>query len=383
MASILVGGRRSDGLVRHLQHALLMSVPAAALREPIPLPPNRIARFYRGGRMLGAFRGLDQPRDDGRPEDWVGSATATWSPPGSDDADRTGISAVQAGGVSTTVADLILEHPEPMVGTPLLDRAGPTPGVLVKLLDAGQRLPVHVHPSRAAARRLLGSAFGKTEAWLILATRSGGPGTVWAGFRDGVEAADVRRLIEADVGQALLDALYVLEVTAGDVILVPGGTPHAIGEGIFLLELQEPTDFSVVAERQGFPIDETDASLRLGWDLAATFFEPGARPVRGIPEPISTNADRLLPAEADAYFRLVRQTVHRAVAPPPFQAAYAVGIVLAGSGSVLGASTELTVATGSCFALPAAAVADARVETDGSIDIAWCLGPDPVALEAR
>jgi mannose-6-phosphate isomerase len=361
-----------------------MLVPVDALREPIPLPPNRISRFYRGGRMLSTFRGLDQPRDDGRPEDWVGSATATWSARGSADSHRTGISAVQVGGISTTVADLIVAQPEAMVGTPVLDGAEPTPGVLVKLLDAGQRLPVHAHPTREAARRLLGSAFGKTEAWLILATRSGRPGSVWAGFHDGIEAADIRRLIDADDRDALLDALHVLEVTAGDAMLVPGGTPHAIGEGIFLLELQEPTDFSVVAERQGFPIDEADASLGLGWDVAATFFEPGARAVRGTPGPTSkASGHRLLPAEADPYFRLVRQTVHRAVVPPPFEPAYAVGIVLAGSGSVLGASTRLTVAMGSCLALPAAAVADARIESEDSIEVAWCLGPDPLALERR
>lgn len=48
--------------------------------------------------------------------------------------------------------------------------------------------------------------------------------------------------------------------------LVPAGVPHAIGAGVFLVELQEPSDLSVVAETGGFPIDPADASLGRGWD---------------------------------------------------------------------------------------------------------------------
>ncbi|WP_231560250.1 hypothetical protein [Microbacterium hominis] len=39
---------------------------------------------------------------------------------------------------------------------------------LVKLLDAGQRLPVHAHPDDAFAAAHLGRAHGKAEAWYIL-----------------------------------------------------------------------------------------------------------------------------------------------------------------------------------------------------------------------
>lgn len=45
------------------------------------------------------------------------------------------------------------------------------PGVLVKLLDAGQRLPLHVHPDRRFATAHLASPYGKTEAWVILSDR--------------------------------------------------------------------------------------------------------------------------------------------------------------------------------------------------------------------
>src|SRR6185436_14128021 len=44
-------------------------------------------------------------------------------------------------------------------------------GVLVKLLDAGQRLPLHVHPDRRFATSHLASPYGKTEAWVIVSAR--------------------------------------------------------------------------------------------------------------------------------------------------------------------------------------------------------------------
>ncbi len=44
-------------------------------------------------------------------------------------------------------------------------------GVLVKLLDAGQRLPMHVHPDRRFATAHLASPYGKTEAWVIVSAR--------------------------------------------------------------------------------------------------------------------------------------------------------------------------------------------------------------------
>lgn len=350
---------------------------AAALRDPIALFPNRIPRFYRGGLLLGRFRGDPSADDDGRPEDWVGSATSTWTPPGTPPT-TAGISSVEVDGRPTTIADLVTSEPEAMVGEALLRRAGATPGVLVKLLDAGERLPVHAHPTRPTAARTLGSRFGKTEAWLILATRSGAAGQVWAGFREPIDRGRLRDLIERQATDELLGLLAEHEVRPGDVVLVPGGVPHAIGAGIFLLELQEPTDFSIVAETRGFPIDEADASLRLGWERAIGFFEPAAAPtvVRG--------PDARLPADAAPFFRLLQQRLGAGGTDrPPFDAAYAVGIVLHGSGEVRGARRTLAVTQGATFALPASAVASARLDAAAGLQVAWCLGPDPAALDRQ
>lgn len=352
-----------------------MSGMAQALRDPIALPPNRLPRFYRSGRLLDAFRGTAGGGE--APEDWVGSATPSWTPAGVPSS-RLGLSEIEVGGRRTTLEELLRLAPEELAGEALVKAAGSTLGVLVKLLDAGERLPVHCHPSRPRAAELLGSLFGKTEAWLILATDEP-HARVWAGLREEVPRDRFRGWIEAQDSDALLGALVEEPVSAGDVFLIPGGAPHAIGAGVFLLELQEPTDFSVVAETRGFPIDDSDASLGLGWERAIDFFDlRPAGSLRRRPNPESAGVSSLFGPEADPFFRALRMRVDDQV-EVPFEPAYAVGVVLAGSGVVRGASSELELGRGITFALPAAAVESARVAGDG-LDIVWCLGPETHAF---
>ena len=87
---------------------------------------------------------------------------------------------------------------------------------------------------------------------------------------------------------AMLDALHELPVGAGDAIFVPAGMPHAIGAGILLVELQEPTDLSVLLEWDGFELTEAEGHLDLGWDRAL-----GGPRARAVEPP-----GRVLPEEA-------------------------------------------------------------------------------------
>jgi mannose-6-phosphate isomerase len=269
-----------------------------------------------------------------------------------------------------------------MVGAPWLAAAGPTLGLLVKLLDPGMRLPVHVHPTRDAARRLLASPFGKTEAWIVLDTRaSATPARVWAGFRVPVRPDQLRAWIATQDTDALLGALAERQVRPGDALLIPGGTPHAIGPGILLLELQEPTDFSVVAETRGFPIDESDASLGLGWDRALEFFDTTAeQPGLAAARRVAAGVERLLAPAADPYFRALRVRVD-GTRPWPMAPGFAVAVVLAGSGTVSGPASLLPLARGTTFALPAAAAGEAHLTGEG-LELIACLPPDPDALRA-
>ncbi|MFJ4997890.1 carbohydrate kinase [Microbacterium sp. NPDC088619] len=223
--------------------------------NPILLPSNRPAeRFYRGGARISEFRGeaVAAPRE---PEDWIGSTTTV-------NGERAlGLTMLPDGRV---LRDAIERDPVAWLGDEHVARWGADTRLLVKLLDAGQRLPVHAHPHDDFAAAHLGRAHGKAEAWYTLEG-----GTVHIGLRQDVEAADLAALVERQDATTLLGLLHEVEVATGDVVWVPPGELHAIGAGVLLLELQQPEDLSILLEWGDFAIDGAAVGhLGLGFDLA-------------------------------------------------------------------------------------------------------------------
>jgi mannose-6-phosphate isomerase len=250
--------------------------------KPLPLPPNVLRHFYKGGERIARLRGLSLDSDH-MPEEWIGATNTAFGH------EERGLSRLEDG---TLVRDAIAADPHAFLGP---DRT--EPGLLVKLLDAGQRLPVHFHPGREFALQALGSPYGKTEAWLIVEAEPGA--SVHVAFTRDVELDEVREWMRTQDSAAMLAAMHELTVEPGDAIWVPAGTAHAIGEGILMVELQEPTDFSVLLEWDGFELSEDDGHLNLGWDRALTALDRSgwdADRARGL-------RAKQLPAEADRYFR--------------------------------------------------------------------------------
>ncbi len=309
--------------------------------RPHRIQPTRVYRFYLGGKLIGRLRGVKE-EDSSFPEDWVGSTTAAVNP-GRDEPDS-GLSRLDDGRL---LRDAIAADPDGWLGREHIERFGETTGLLVKLLDSAERLPVHYHPNRAFARDHLGSAFGKTEAWIVLATR-GPDAEVWVGLREPVSRERYRGWIEAQDTDALLGSLNHLRVQAGDVIYVPGGVPHALGAGLLVAELQEPTDFSFLCEWKGFPIRAEDSDLGLGWEAAIGALDLHAHePQFGLPD------------QARTYFWADEE--------PAVAGRFAVLIVLEGRGTIGGEPAR----AGDCFAVPAVA----ELDWPESLRVLRCLGP--------
>jgi mannose-6-phosphate isomerase len=245
--------------------------------------------------------------------------------------------------------DAVAADPGRWLGRAHVERFGVTTGVLFKLLDPAERLPVHAHPDRAFARAHLASEFGKTEAWIVLDTRED-EAEVWCGLREPVERETYRRWIEEQDTDALLGSLNRIPVRAGDVVFVPGGVPHAIGAGALIAELQEPTDFSILCEWKGFPVGPGDAHLGLGWERALDALDLGTRgPELG------------LPPEAAAFFWADER-------PEP-AGRFAVLLVLEGAGEIDGMPAR----PGDAFVVPAAAE---ELHVSGELRVLRCLAPE-------
>jgi mannose-6-phosphate isomerase len=360
----------------------------AVLRQPIPLTPNRVYRFYKGGALIDRFRGASDMRDTDYPEDWVGSITPA-NNPGEGHPPDEGLSRVTLpSGAQTTLKALLERFPEELLGTHHVARYGASSGLLVKLLDSSIRLPIHCHPTRPFARRHFSSIFGKTEAWIVVETRpsSGVEPYVMLGFKEGVEKQTFRRQVERQEIADMKAGLHRVPVKPGDIFYVKAGLPHAIGEGVFLIEAQEPTDFSIVAEWQDFPIDPRDAHLGLGWDVAIDCFDfTNYRPQQVLDEyklePQLLHESRggeewqLLGGKTADYFRATRLVVHGEV--PIDTAGFYIGIVTSGSGALAGEFVEIELRQSDSFVCSATVPAHAfRATGERRLEIVRCLPPE-------
>jgi mannose-6-phosphate isomerase len=306
--------------------------------RPIKLAPNLVPRGYRGGEALAELRGI--PATAG-PEDWLASTTAAAGTPG------VGIALVDG----RPLPELLAGSPRAFFSPTHLERFGSDPDLLVKLLDAGQRLMVHIHPDRKFARERLRVAHGKSEAWVIASVR-GDDSCVWLGFREEVAPSTLRDWVERQDSTAILQALNRIPVRPGDALYVPGGLPHAIGEGILMVELQEPSDLWVWLEWEGFAVDgRRDGHMGLGFETALEAVDRsawGAGRLRGLGvaarrSEIRPRVREVLPAAAD-YFQA--QWIEPGGEVVDLPAGFAILVVLEGSGRLedgsRAAATELS-----------------------------------------
>ena len=106
--------------------------------------------------------------------------------------------------------------------------------LLVKLLDADDKLSVQVHPNDAYALAHEGNELGKTEMWVVLHARPGA--RLIIGLMPNVSAQQFRQAIDSGTLEA---CLHTVAVEAGDFVCVPSGTVHALLEGVLIAEIQQ------------------------------------------------------------------------------------------------------------------------------------------------
>jgi mannose-6-phosphate isomerase len=333
--------------------------------RPLVLPANQPRQFYRGGASIAALRGTAGGGEFG-PEDWVASVTTRFGQA------EAGLSPLPGGRL---LRDAVAAQPREWLGNEHVAAFGDSTALLVKLLDPGQRLPVHCHPSDDFARRHLGSRFGKTEAWIVVGTSGANP-VVYLGFRQDVAPETVAQWVSTQDCSTMLDALNEIPVQPGDTVHVPAGTPHAIGSGVFIVELQQPTDFSIMLEWEGFLADAENAFLGMDQRTALQVVNRSGFSDDTLSSLIRRTAGQdgprvpLLAEQAWEFFYAERLHPQRAVELAP---SFGVLIVLDGSGALRYDGGTIDLHRGNTVVLPHAA-GPARIE--GSTVAVYCRPPD-------
>jgi mannose-6-phosphate isomerase len=165
----------------------------------------------------------------------------------------------------------LMEHEEPA----LMGNAGAASGrfpLLVKLLDARQKLSLQVHPPAKIAARLGGEP--KTEMWYIAEADPGAE--LFVGLRRGSTRAEFEQRLESGT---VAECFHRLPVKAGDAMFLPSGRVHAIGAGLVIFEIQQNSDTTYrVFDWNRVGLDGRPRELHLQQSLESidfSDFEPG------------------------------------------------------------------------------------------------------------
>jgi mannose-6-phosphate isomerase len=243
----------------------------ALIRAMQPLSPvvleRRLVQKPWGGRALADCPGIPLPADQAIGESWE-----LYDRP-------EGSSALRGGG---TLRELLEADAQGVLGARIAPTRGGRFPLLLKFIDARERLSVQVHPGDEQARRH--DDEGKDEAWIVL--RAGPKASIVRGFRPGTARKDVEAA--AASGGAIEALLHEFTPKVGDVVPVPHGVVHAIGPDVVVFEVQRNSDLTFRFWDWGrgreLHVAEALEAVRIGDEGPAT----------ALPVPIDQRGDWLL-----------------------------------------------------------------------------------------
>lgn len=358
-------------------------------RAPIPLINWRALRPYRGGWLIDSLKGVpESERQDGyRPEEWIGSCVTAAL--GMNEAPNEGLSLIRLpSGVTVSLKDIVEFRPAEILGESTVNRFGREFPVLTKFLDSAERLPGQFHPSAEfITSRGMGSR-GKKEAWLILDTRRVGQEEpcIHLGFNRAIDKSTFISLVNTERQADQLQFAHRFEVAPGDVWLVEEGQYHAIGAGVFMVEVQESSDWIVLTENKvgNLTLDEDVCYMDMSKEDALACADFTGRTKDEIQNAYKKTPTVLEETGSYQRWQLVRTDRFLAerwaitdTVEGTSDGTYRIGVVVKGKGVLKSISDENRLKPGDSFLVPAS-VETYELQREGSeaLEMIWSLPPE-------
>ena len=222
--------------------------------------------------------------------------------------------------------------------------------LLVKFMFPREKLSIQVHPddAYAAVHEQVAGGKGKTEMWHAISSEAGAK--LLLGLKPGT---DKQKFVEAMNGGTLEDIFQAHEVKAGDTFFVTPGTPHTIGPGMILCEVQEYSDLTYRVYDYG-RVDGNGRARELHVEKALEVMKFGTAPPAKV-------AALHLPGErvhksllaACSYFATERWEFRARIEAESRQDCFELLVVLNGAGQVHWQGEALTYRRGECWFIPA------------------------------
>lgn len=345
------------------------------VREPIFFERNRVYRIYKGGKPYKELfnDGFDDGTDNTFPEEWVASKVKAINPKYF--GKRDGVSKIKD--TDIFFDDLLRDYKEELLGDRKYD-------CLVKFLDSAVRLPFQVHPTKEFSRKHFNSEYGKTEAWLVVAKRPNAK--LYFGFKDKITKEQLSVLEEKSEEEKDImgNLLAGVDVNVGDIWLIKAGLIHAIGAGCTIIEVQEPTDFTIQPERwcgdyhisyeeEYIGLDKDTALDAINYDIYGDMAKGYAKVTPTVTVDTPTyKKEELVTYKDTPCFAETRHTIKNG---GKFTLDYApsVWICLDGKAVIKGEGYEREIKRGDYFYLPFVAQNKFTVQTKSSATLIECL----------
>lgn len=219
--------------------------------------------------------------------------------------------------------------------------------LLIKFIDACDKLSVQVHPDDEYARKNEKDP-GKTEMWYIIDAKPGAK--IVYGLADGIGKAE----FAAAVKENRIDtAMGYREVHAGETYFIPSGLLHAIGEGIIIAEIQQNSDLTY----RVYDYDRRDANGNLrelhimkALDVVRPFTEDEINAIRYEAKDACDDENTLAHCR---YFKVCKYSLHGEKKFCAGDDSFVSLLVLSGCGKISSHGTEYEINAGDSIFIPA------------------------------
>ena len=200
-----------------------MNFPEINNLAPLKFTPVYQERIW-GGTLMNELLSRETPAGVKTGEAWEIS-------------DRPGAESIVSEGelAGTPLSELVRHYGRSLIGSKALDTSRFP--LLIKLIDAGERLSLQVHPDEQACRRFADGSEPKTEMWYVIAARKGA--RIMAGLSSKATKLQFMELVNSPEIEQLLQCHRSVP---GDAYYITAGVLHAIGGGNLLLEIQQNSD---------------------------------------------------------------------------------------------------------------------------------------------
>jgi mannose-6-phosphate isomerase len=244
----------------------------------------------------------------------------------------------------TSLREVLQQYPQDIMGAGV---AGTKFPLLIKLIDAKQKLSVQVHPNDQTAAEFGGEA--KTEMWYMLGDN---PTHVYCGLNDGVTKERFIQAVEEGTSGETMRSVPVVKDSA---VFVRGGRVHAIAEGCLILEIQQNSNTTYRIYdwdrmgNDGKPRDlHIDQAINvINWeDRDEALVEPKTR--------VDTDTFKCDEVLACEYFRLEKLTFTAPIEVPMDGKTFHALFVSEGTAEISWNDESLTLAPGTSVLVPAA-----------------------------